>query len=763
MSKKPVLIVEHCDSGLKLCENKSSSQKFIMEGVFTEFDVKNRNDRIYTPNGFLPHLDELLERKKQLGVIFGEFDHPDVFDTSLSRVSHVVENAWYNKEKNRVDGQIILLDTHWGKEAKAIVKEGYPIFVSSRAAGVTDSTGRVELKKLFTYDCVADPGFSSAKMSLKSVNESLGIKEEDVPYRLYEAPEQLYKKYSKVFDLSNETKTNELFEMNKNDLVTKKQLVEYSDYLVKELNNTKQSINKLIKESKSTEENKNQLTQLAEYYEALNEQNEKVIKYLDYLTSKVKLVVNENTKLKETTKILETKTNKLEKENKSLTKTLNKSIDYQNYLAENLDKTISYSDYLAENLDKNISYSEYLAENLDKNISYSEYLAENLDKNISYSEYLAENLDKNISYSEYLAENLDKNISYSEYIAENLDKNISYSEYIAENLNTSIKYQEYLAENLDTSIKYTEYVAEAADATIDYSGMIAETLNENAGSLNEGVHIQSPTEYLKGKMKTVSDADGDALKQKVKKSSIGTAAKTHKGRLSRDGQPQTTVVDKAPTEYLKGDMKKVKEEPGKDIKPGKDLNSNESIKDENVENISEVKQFTSGKLTSKIDMLINEAKKREASIEKEPHFYKFLNRSQIKAFESLKAEEQENIKVALNESSYYSAKDVLTIMRRVLNAKQVSPEEKLLSAMPKEYEKVWESLDSTQKKSIIAQSKFYVLDSEDKIENFWKTRKLGVKSLNETKKLIQKDELELNEKLSEDQINSFMERFERLK
>jgi hypothetical protein len=299
--------------------------------------------------------------------------------------------------------------------------------------------------------------------------------------------------------------------------------------------------------------------------------------------------------------------------------------------------------------------------------------------------------------------------------------------------------------------------------------MIAKTLNENSDSLNEGVHIQSPTEYLKGKMKTAPESSGEALKQKVKKSSIGTAQKTHKGRLSRAGHPQVTLVDKAPTEYLNGNMKKTKDQPGKDIKPGKDLNSNESVKTKKtkktkkVKKINETRKFNSGKLTSKIDTLINEAKKREASLEKEPHFYKFLNRSQIKAFESLKAEEQEDIKVVLNESSYYSAKDVLTTMRRVLNAKQVSPEEKLLSAMPKEYEKVWESLDNTQKKSVIAQSKFYVLDSEDKIENFWKTRKLGVKSLNESKKLIQKDELELNENLSEDQINSFMERFERLK
>ncbi|MFV2015924.1 MAG: hypothetical protein ACC656_10870, partial [Candidatus Heimdallarchaeota archaeon] len=232
MSNKPVLIVEHCTSGLQLNESVSNTNinKYLMEGTFTEFDVKNRNDRVYTANGFLPYLNELLERKKELGVIYGEFDHPDVFDTSLSRVSHVVENAWHNKEKNTVDGQIVLLDTHWGKEAKALVREGYPIFVSSRAAGVTDTAGTVELKKLFTYDCVADPGFSSARMNLKSVNESFGY-DETANFRMYEAEDGLVKKYSKIFDLSNETKTNELFEMNHNDYVTKKTLTAYSNYL----------------------------------------------------------------------------------------------------------------------------------------------------------------------------------------------------------------------------------------------------------------------------------------------------------------------------------------------------------------------------------------------------------------------------------------------------------------------------------------------------------------------------------------------------
>ena len=80
-------------------ENATKGKDYILSGIFTEFGVVNRNDRIYTADKFLPHMNDLLERKKQLTVIYGEFDHPDVFDTSLSRVSHTLESLVFNKEK----------------------------------------------------------------------------------------------------------------------------------------------------------------------------------------------------------------------------------------------------------------------------------------------------------------------------------------------------------------------------------------------------------------------------------------------------------------------------------------------------------------------------------------------------------------------------------------------------------------------------------------------------------------------------------------
>jgi hypothetical protein len=411
---KPVLIVENNTTPLSMNENAEGASKkdYVLGGIFTEFGVKNRNERIYTADKFIPCLDELNERINTMGVVYGEFDHPDVFDTSLSRSSHLIQKAFYVKESNRVDGQIRLLNTYWGKEAKALVDDGCPMFVSSRAAGITEANGTVTLKKLFTYDIVADPGFASARLT--SVNESFGYTD-NANFRIYE--------------MSDESKINELFNMNKNEFVTKDQLTDYSKYIINEIASTKKEVKSALKTGNL---NPKKLEQLLEYYEELNKTNEQVVKYLDYLAEKVQVVVNENKSLKSTTE---------------------KLVSHNDYLAENLEKAINYSEYLAESLDKNITYSEYLAENIDKNITYSEYLAENLDKNIAYSEYIAENLDKNIAYSEYIAENLDKNISYSEYLAEHLDNSIAYSEYLAEHVEGNIAYSEYIAEHLDDNIK----------------------------------------------------------------------------------------------------------------------------------------------------------------------------------------------------------------------------------------------------------------------------------------------------------------------
>ena len=65
---KPVLIVENSINSL-IRESNSGKKDYLLSGTFTEFGVKNRNERIYTADKFLPALGELNERITNLGVV----------------------------------------------------------------------------------------------------------------------------------------------------------------------------------------------------------------------------------------------------------------------------------------------------------------------------------------------------------------------------------------------------------------------------------------------------------------------------------------------------------------------------------------------------------------------------------------------------------------------------------------------------------------------------------------------------------------------
>ena len=701
---KPVLIVENSTNSLIREFVGGNEKDYVMNGIFTEFDIKNRNDRIYKADKFLPALQELNERISTLGVVYGEFDHPDVFDTSLSRASHIIKKADYIKEKNVVHGEIRLLNTYWGKEAKALVDDGLPLFVSSRAAGITESDGSVSLKKLFTYDLVGDPGFASAKMSVKVLNESLGYT-------------NLEKSNFRIYEISDESKINELFNMNNNEFVTKEQLTEYSQYLVKELASTKKEVKGAI--SKGTLAPK-KMEQLLEYYEELNKANSQVVKYLDYLAEKFQVVVNENKSLKETTE-------KLIKHNDYLAENLEKAVNYSEYLAENVDKNIAYSEYLGENLDKNISYSEYLAEHVDKNISYAEYLAENVDKNIAYSEYLAENVDKNIAYSEYLAENVDKNIAYSEYIAESLDKNIAYSEYIAEHVDNSIAYSEYLAENVEGNIAYSEYIAEHLDDNIAYSEYIAENLDKSInyqGMIVERLKSSKINESFGGEedFPSLIDAGFEDVNAEEEIPEVGA-------------QVDPYVNDEYEEEETRG-------EECDECTP----------------------QFTGESdtaLSNSINKLIEEAKKRKVSETSDLNFLKFLNKSQVDSYYSLTNEEQEAAKLHINERGYFTSKDVLNLIAESLSVKNESLEERVIRLMPENIKPIWKQLNESAKKSILSQARLYpeeVLRTESQVDHFWLTRNIK-KNESVSKKLVAHESLIQEDKLSDTDVTAIMERF----
>ena len=396
--------------------------------------------------------------KIKLGNLTGQLDHPQDFEVRLSQASHLIESLEYDNNSRQVVGKVRLLSTRSGKDARALIDDGVQLSISSRAAGVVESDKSVKIKRIFTYDLVADPGFANAQLS--RLNESLGLSNESI--NIYD----MSSKYASVEDAIDNLEPQSKNQPSKMDhYVTEEVLNDYSKEIRKEF----ERVTKRLDEMKTGNTSETSANFFKEF--------ERMSKYINYLAEKLDQVIDYSNYLAENTQSVREYSN-------YIAENLNNSIDYSEHIAEHVEKTQHYTNYLAESLDKSIQYTEHVGEevevqakNTNESIRYTEYIAENLDKGIQYSNYLAENLNKSQSYADYLAENLDKNIRYSNYISEKLDTGLQYADYIAENVDNTQKYSNYLAETLDQSIQHNDYLSEQLDNTIRYAEYVAENVS----------------------------------------------------------------------------------------------------------------------------------------------------------------------------------------------------------------------------------------------------------------------------------------------
>ena len=153
-------------------------------------------------NEVLRHLGYLRDMiKENNGRILGELDHPEGrFEVSMKEASHMITDLWYDQNTHCVMGRLEVLDTPNGKTLKSLIEAGFPLYVSSRAAGdVNSKTKEVEIAQIFTYDVVCTPGFKEARLervneslltdgALKYLNESSGQEEKKTKLKTIEVP-----------------------------------------------------------------------------------------------------------------------------------------------------------------------------------------------------------------------------------------------------------------------------------------------------------------------------------------------------------------------------------------------------------------------------------------------------------------------------------------------------------------------------------------------------------------------------------------------
>ena len=534
MKEKKLLIVERCNNNLNIIEEQLEGREeksIVLSGVFTTFDQKNRNGRIYESADFLPHVEALKESIKHRALL-GEMDHPHSFETSLANASHVIESLEFDPAQNAIIGKIRLLNTARGKDAQALVKDGIPLHISSRAAGTVNESGKVRLQQLFTYDLVAEPGFANAVLtqvnegvnhesisdksknilialneSLKpNINESFGINDED-GVEIYEISEdatntnltpKVAQEGQKTVDFGNEqtektvktvtstgtladktgfaepgpvptVDTNNTKNMDNGQYILYSDFQKYSEHLSEIITDLQNAIANYKAELTNIKDN----SKPTQTFDASNVDNTMIS---DLIAQQVAAAVE---KLPIAPAVPAEGAAPAEPTEKpcdgedcddkkaTMEEKYNNLVSYVKYLSEQLDKSITHQDYIAEEANKMIAHQDYLAESMNKMIEHQDYLAENINDTIGYQNYVAEMLDKSIDYSNMLAEEQNKTVAYNNYLSEKMNQMVDHQDYLAENMGKIADQQDSIVENINNSEKNTVVEENATEKTVE--------------------------------------------------------------------------------------------------------------------------------------------------------------------------------------------------------------------------------------------------------------------------------------------------------
>lgn len=148
----------------------------ILEGEFASIDVLNNNNRLYDEENYLGFIDLLKKQIHSPKGVYGCYEHPEGYATKGPDISHKILDIWYDADKKKVFGIVMLLNTTKGIEAQQIVKSGGQLAISARGGGSeiknNDGTISAKLKLLITFDLVYHPGFNTAILNFTKLNES---------------------------------------------------------------------------------------------------------------------------------------------------------------------------------------------------------------------------------------------------------------------------------------------------------------------------------------------------------------------------------------------------------------------------------------------------------------------------------------------------------------------------------------------------------------------------------------------------------------
>ena len=117
-----------------IVENKlGKDKKYIIEGIFLQSNLKNKNNRIYPEHIMDAEVDRYIKENVDTNTAYGELSHPKSPTINEDRISHLITSL--KKEGTNWIGRATVLNTPMGNIVKGIMEGGGKLGISSRALG----------------------------------------------------------------------------------------------------------------------------------------------------------------------------------------------------------------------------------------------------------------------------------------------------------------------------------------------------------------------------------------------------------------------------------------------------------------------------------------------------------------------------------------------------------------------------------------------------------------------------------------------------
>jgi len=744
---KNVLILERSSQNLKKINQKG---KIILEGVFAELGVENRNGRIYEEKEYLPHL-EYLKKDISSSSLLGELDHPERFEVSLSNVSHKVSELWYDQNTRQIKGRIELLEgTPKGAIAKSLLDAGIPLSISSRAAGTVNEDKTVSIQQIYTYDLVAKPGFEKAQ--LQTVNESAKARIENQIKLLNES-------YSK-FEEENKNIANDLGILNENisiyDVTDKYPAV-----------SIREEAKKLVKNKNDKMENNFNNEELLQRWTLTFKDN---LSKLDQRLNAIEHVILENG-------INNKEITSLKNYVENLRKLQENHLNWTANIAKGVNKVATHSQSISEKSNEHYKLTKKTAETVDYNAKVLNHTQDWIGNNAKITNAIGETIDHNAvmlnginEWNIQLAKGVNALHEWGTEKAKAINEIHEWTSSIAKNLNITANWAEDMfgkaisKEDGKRLVEYIETVSESkADPEkkkkvvemLETHGITGNSIKESAlvgikgapglgvitdvkkignekvdvdAGKSKGVEFDPKYQTIVAKMKKVNLGKNGipkglkTLEGSNNKQSIGKAGKI-KGIMTLDTQkkgskPSVKISGDGPTTKIKNDQNlKLDTKPIGKLK--EDLNKST--------NISNRRFKLDEKLGKIIEGLEKEKKLDETLINNYP-FLTLLTESERKNFSILNETQKQKVAKEIEKNPTTDTDIIRNLWESAIKeSNNTTP--LWIKAAPKKYKEIFEKASDIQKEGIKARAEFYDLDTQYKINNFWETSGLGATTL----------------------------------